>query len=235
MRIAICEDELFQQKSIKELLQKWAETAHQEIELSVYDSAEELLIVWEDVIFDILILDIEMKKMNGMELAKTIRRINEDVIIIFVTGYASYSLEGYDVNPLHYLVKPLDERMFFKVIDKAYAIYKLKGGENLIVHTGDGLRKIPLDKIYYIAICSHEADVYTVNGKYKMKSRTTMKGLSLILPAYFVTCHRSYIINMFKVNCVFNDHVLMDDSTEIPVNRNQIKQVRELFIRLRTR
>ena len=235
MKIAICEDEKIQQMIIHELLQRWADAAHQEIDISVFDSAEGLLLLWENVNFDMLILDIEMKKMNGMELARTIRRIDEDVIIIFVTGYASYSLESFDVNPLHYLVKPLEDQKFFKVLDKANAIFKLKGEENLIIHTEEGLKKFSLAKVYYIAICSHEAKVYAMNGTYKIRNRTTIKELSQTLPAHFVACHRSYIINMFKVNCVFSDHVLMEDDTEIPVNRKQIKYVRELFIRLRTR
>jgi DNA-binding LytR/AlgR family response regulator len=233
VRIAICEDEIFQQRNIDALLKKWAVNSHQEIDVSIFDSAEALLMLWGDVIFDILILDIEMKRMNGMELARTIRRLDENVIIIFVTGHASYSLEGYDVNPLHYLVKPLQEQKLFNALDKANAIYKLKGSENFVIQTEDGLRKVFLNTVYYIAMYSHNAEVYTADGTYN--TRITIKELSQALPTHFIACHRSYIINMFKVNCIFNDRVVMEDNTEIPVSRGRIKHVREFFIQLRTR
>ncbi|MFP3153190.1 LytTR family DNA-binding domain-containing protein [Lachnospiraceae bacterium ZAX-1] len=232
MKIAICEDEKIHQNTLQGMLKKWAADSRREIDVSIFDNAEALLMLWEDVVFDVLILDIEMKKMSGMELAKTIRRIDGDVIIIFVTSHSSYSLEGYEVNPLHYLTKPLQEQKFFKVLDKAFAIYLLQGRHGLVINAEAGLQKIPPDTISYIAIYSHDAKVYTSGGLYL--SRTTIKELSKTLPAHFVNCHRSYIVNMFKVDCVFSDHVIMTDGKEIPVSRANSKQVRELFIQLRT-
>jgi DNA-binding LytR/AlgR family response regulator len=192
-----------------------------------------MLMLWEDVVFDVLILDIEMKKTSGMELARTIRRINEDVIIIFVTSHSSYSLEGYDVNPLHFLMKPLDEKIFHKVLDKAFTIYQLTGGNGLVIHSDAGLKKISAGKIHYISMRSHTAEIYTADEMYI--TRMTVNDLLQALPAHFINCHRSYIINMFKATCVFDDHIVMANDTEIPLSRGNIKRVRELFVRLRTR
>ena len=233
VKIAICEDEPQHRKTVQTLLDKWAIDAHRKIDVSAFDNAEDLLVTWENVVFDILILDIEMKKMSGMELARTIRRIDDNVIIIFVTSHSSYSLEGYDVNPLHFLIKPLQEQIFYRVLDKAAAIYALKGGDALVINTDTGLVKILPDTIYYIAIYAHNAEVYVADASYK--TRTTIKELSQTLPKHFIACHRSYIVNMFKVKCVFSDHMIMEDNTEIPVSRGQSKHVREFFIRLRTR
>jgi DNA-binding LytR/AlgR family response regulator len=232
VRIAVCEDEKIHQSIILALLQKWASISGAEIDTVAFDSAEELLILWEDVFFDVLILDIEMKKMSGMEFAKTIRRIDGDVIIIFVTSHSSYSLEGYDVNPLHFLMKPLDEKVFFKVLDKALAIYKLKDGNALILNSDAGLVKISADKIHYISMRSHTAEIYTADEMYI--TRMTVKDLLQALPTHFINCHRSYIINMFKVTCVFEDSVIIADDIELPVSRVHIKRVRELFMQLRT-
>jgi DNA-binding LytR/AlgR family response regulator len=233
VRIAVCEDEKAHQNIIRSLLQGWATVSGRDIDVSAFNDAESLLMLWDDVVFDVLILDIEMKKMSGMELAKTIRRIDEDVIIIFVTSHSSYSLEGYDVNPLHFLMKPLDEKVFFKALDKAFAIYQLTGGDGLIIHSDAGLEKISIGKIHYISMYSHTAEIYTSDEMYI--TRMTVNDLLRALPAHFVTCHRSYIINMFKVSCVFDDHVVIADDIEIPISRGNIKKVRELFVRLRTR
>ena len=233
MRIAICENEKSHQKNIQALLNKWAENSNRVIDISTFEDAESLVMLWEDVIFDVLLLDIEMKKTSGMELAKIIRSIDDDVIIVFITSHASYSLEGYDVNPLHYLLKPLQEKVFFNVLDKAYMIYSLRGGEGLVVNTEDGLLKVSTDKINYISMNGHYAEVYTSNGIYK--TRATVKELTESLPAHFIYCHRSFIINLFKINCTFNGYVVMNDNTEIPVSKSHLKQVRELFAKLQTR
>jgi DNA-binding LytR/AlgR family response regulator len=233
VRIAICEDEKIHQEAIQGQLQKWAAGSCHEVDVSVFDNAETLLMLWEDVIFDVLILDIEMGQMSGMELAKAIRRIDANVTIIFVTSHASYSLEGYDVNPLHYLIKPLQSEKFHKVMDKALAVYSLKGGDNLVISAESGLQKIPPGAIRYIAMFSHNAEIFTADGSYT--ARTTLKELLRALPAHFINCHRSYVINMFKVDCAFNDHVVMAGGAGIPVSKARSKQVRELFIQLQTR
>jgi DNA-binding LytR/AlgR family response regulator len=233
MRIAVCEDEKAHQSIIISLLQEWAAVSGRDIDVVAFDDAESLLMVWDDVVFDVLILDIEMKKMSGMELAKTVRRMDEDVIIIFVTSHESYSLEGYDVNPLHYLTKPLQERKFFKTLDKAFSIYQLKGGGGLVIGTDAGFVKISSDKICYISMYSHTAEIYTADGRYV--TRMTVNDMLRALPSHFINCHRSCVVNMFKVSCVFDDHLVMEDGAEIPVSRSNIKKVRELFMRLRTR
>jgi DNA-binding LytR/AlgR family response regulator len=233
VRIAVCEDEKIYQNIILTLLKRWADNTDKEIDIAAFDSAEELLMLWGDVIFDVLILDIEMKKMSGMELAKAIRRNDDDVIIIFVTCHESYSLEGYDVNPLHFLLKPLDEKIFYKVLDKAFAIYQLMGGDGFIIHSDDGLEKISADKIRYLSMASHKAEIYTADGTYV--TRLTVNELLRTLPAHFVKCHRSYVVNIFKVTCVFDDHMVIADDVKIPISRNHIKRVREFFMRLQTR
>jgi DNA-binding LytR/AlgR family response regulator len=233
VRIAVCDDEEIHQNIILALLKKWAANANIEIDIAAFDNAEELLMLWEDVVFDILVLDIEMKKLSGMEFAKAIRCIDEDVIIIFVTSHVSYSLEGYDVNPLHFLMKPLDEKKFCSVLDKANIIYKLKGKNSFVLHTESGLIKMSVNKILYISMYSHNAEIYTDDETYV--ARMTINELLQSLPTHFINCHRSYIINMLKVVCVFDDHAVISGDITIPISRGRLKKVRECFMRLRTR
>ena len=233
MRIAICENEISHKENVQNLLRKWAKMNNREISIAAFNDAESILSPLEDVGFDVLLLDIEMKKISGMELAKLIRRTNDDAIIIFITSHTSYSLEGYDVNPLHYLIKPLNEKVFFKVLDKAYAIYSIRGGDALVINTEDGSTRVPTEAIRYISMNAHYAKIYTHKGVYE--TRITAKELTACLPSHFIECHRSYIINMFKVSCTFRDYVVMDDETKIKMSKPRSKQVRELFARLQTR
>ena len=233
MKIAICEDEKIHLNELYIMINSWSESVNAHVDISAYNNAEALLAIWGDIIFDVLILDIEMKKMNGMELAKTIRRVNDDVSIIFVTSHTSYSIDGYDVNPLHYLTKPLSKQKFHRALDKAYAIYQINGKDAIIINSNSGLERIVVDKVNYMSIFSHDVEVVTQSGIYK--ARVTLKELMAILPSHFIQCHRSYIINMMRVRCVFRDHVVMQDDIEIPVSKSNSKQVKTLFMHIRTR
>ena len=99
IKIAVCDDEHQQTEYIKSLVNKWADVKNIEINIDMFDSAENIKSVWsENKNFDILLLDIEMSGQNGVELAKDIRKTDEKLVIIFVTGFADYISEGYDVS-----------------------------------------------------------------------------------------------------------------------------------------
>lgn len=232
MKIAVCEDEEAHLEKFSSMLSSWSSQRGVDVDCSNFKTAEALLMLWGDVIFDVLILDIEMGKMTGMELAKTIRRMDEDVTIIFVTSHTSYSLEGYEVNPLHFLTKPLDENKFYTVLDKALAIYNLKNEGQLIVNTADGAKRLVSDRILYISMYSHDANICTVSDSFSI--RATARELMEDLPSHFLSCHRSYIVNMMKVDCVFSDYLVLLNKTEIPISRGHSKEVRDYFMRLRT-
>ena len=112
-RIAICDDEETQRAYISALVRSWAEQSDHTVELELFGSAEEFLFHYEEQNnYDILLLDIEMDRIDGITLAKRVRAENEAVQIIFITGYSEYIAEGYEVAALHYLMKPVDRKNF---------------------------------------------------------------------------------------------------------------------------
>lgn len=100
----------------------------------------------------------KMKDMDGIELARQIRRDNEAVQIIFITGYPDFMSEGYDVSALHYLMKPVKEDKLFEVLDKAAERLK-KNEQTLLIQTSDTTEKVPLDNILYIEAFAHYIDI----------------------------------------------------------------------------
>ena len=114
--ISICDDNAEQIKYLRRLVRLWAEKMAFAVQLYEYESAEEFLFKYPDNPCDILLLDIEMGEMNGMELAKKLRNSNDNLPIIFITGYADYMADGYDVFALHYLLKPVEEDKLFFVL-----------------------------------------------------------------------------------------------------------------------
>ncbi|MDE6710036.1 MAG: LytTR family DNA-binding domain-containing protein, partial [Oscillospiraceae bacterium] len=111
--IAICDDDNSQINALKKMLTEWNSNTI----ISEYNSAEQFLFNYPDVSCDLLLLDIEMGDMNGMELAKKLRAKGDMLPIIFITGFSQYIGDGYDVEALHYLMKPVDKKKLFQVLD----------------------------------------------------------------------------------------------------------------------
>lgn len=119
-RLAVCDDEQSYSDYVADLAGRWAELAGTQVEVERFPSAEAFLFRYEErKDFDVLLLDIEMTGMDGVELAKRVRQESEDVQIVFITGYTDYIAEGYEVSALHYLTKPVNEEKLFQVLTKA--------------------------------------------------------------------------------------------------------------------
>lgn len=117
--IAIVDDEEKEQLLIKKYIEEWASARKEPVEFQCFANSESFLFHWEDnKCYDLLLLDIEMGKMNGLDLARKIRTENEKLPIIFVTGYDEYMQYGYDVSALHYLIKPVNKDRLFQALDK---------------------------------------------------------------------------------------------------------------------
>ena len=114
MKVVVCEDELAQQQWMESALLEWQEMTGTKLELKLYGSGEELFFKKEEwVDADTIILDIELKEMNGMEIARAIRKVDERISIFFTTGYEKYVFEGYEVGAISYIMKPVDKKKLF--------------------------------------------------------------------------------------------------------------------------
>lgn len=118
MRIAICEDSKLQYQVLENQVLKWANEREEAIDIEGFESGEEFLFKWpEDCDFDLVLLDINMRGMSGVQLAKEIRKQDKDILIIFITAEVEHALEGYNVSALNYLLKPVKEEALFKCLD----------------------------------------------------------------------------------------------------------------------
>ena len=122
LKIAVVDDNEIDREYVSTLVRNWAETRNESVKLVPFPNAEAFLFAYEDdKEWNFLLLDIEMAEMNGVELAKTIRRENESVQMVFVTGFPDFIAEGYDVSALHYLMKPVSPEKLEGVLDKGNA------------------------------------------------------------------------------------------------------------------
>ncbi len=143
LHIAICDDHRTEIDYLKTLVSQWANERDFALRISTFESAESFLFAYdEDKSFDILLLDIQMKAMDGVELAKQIRKDNESLQIIFITGYPDFMAEGYEVSALHYLLKPVDSKKLAPVLDKAQKKLNIIE-KSLLISTEGGMYRLP--------------------------------------------------------------------------------------------
>lgn len=232
LHIVICDDEQTEIEYVSSMLRRWAASGHYAVELSSYPSAESFLFNYsDDKDVDILLLDIQMREMNGMELARRIRAENGAVQIIFITGYPDFMPEGYDVSAVHYLMKPVKEARLFEALDRA--VKNLSKKEKSIFLSVDGETvRVTLGDITYIESFAHFLEVSTVSGSHIVKM--PFYELEGQLCGGFVRCHRSYIVNLAHVSKITKTDVVLDSGKAVPLSRRMYNDVNQALIQFFT-
>ena len=234
MRIAICDDEEAQRLLIQRYVEAWAADNKVALETELFASGESFWFAWEDdSSYDLLIFDIEMGQLNGMELAAGIRRKDEDIPILFVTGYDSYMAQGFEVAALHYLLKPLRKEKLFTVLDKLKKMrMRKKQEEKILFRAEEGPLSLPASKIWYIEAMAHQCILYTEDTSPVLCSSIGEMVRQLCGRREFVRCHRSYLVNVQHISAIVKPELVLDDGRRIPVSRSAEKEVGRVYIEL---
>lgn len=201
MQIIICDDE----KSIQSLLRKKTTRFFAEknipCEILCCGSGEEVLsLAKQGKTIDLLFLDIQMPGKNGMEIAKTLRGQHRDLLIIFVTALSEYVYEAFDVDALHYLVKPFDDEKLNQVLNKAIRQYKKwtdttnLDKQAILVKRGGLSTKVLFSDIIYAEVFNRKVMLHTINGDIEYYGKLT--DLSEQAGADFFRTHRAYLVNL---------------------------------------
>jgi len=228
IHITICDDEHTEIAYLTSLVTKWADVRRDTVRLSDYESAESFLFAYEeDKSADILLLDIQMKEMDGVELARQIRRGNNAVQIVFITGFPDFIAEGYDVSALHYLMKPVKEDKLFEVLDKA-AERLAKPEQTLLVQTADTTVRIPLSDILYVEAFAHNVVIQMKTAA--IETRANIGEIEKSIGDAFVRCHRSYIVGLRYISRITKTEVVLDNGKVIPLSRRLYTDVNRAFI-----
>ena len=226
--IAICDDEREQTEKISSVVKAWSEKEGHRCELRTFSSSEEFLFEYEsDSSYDILLLDVEMGDISGISLAKKIRKENNRAEIIFITSHFEFVGEGYEVDALHYLVKPIPEAKLCEVLSKAAE--KLSVEPPSIVITCDGETvKLYESEILYAESFLHYIAIHTKDKEYKIKESISL--FEKKLSEDFFRAHRSYLISLKHIVRISRTCVLLDDRTELPLARGKYNEINRAFI-----
>lgn len=232
MYIAICDDEQMTVLDTEKQIKQWAKARKVSVSISKFSSAEEFLFHWSDApICDLVILDIKMKKMTGMELARLIRKTDSELQIVFISGLKDFAIDGYDVSALSFLIKPYSSEQFFSTLDRAYAIYDKKEQSSLLVTQEKHIIKIPYYEIVYIEVHGHYCDIFTQSMGCIKTKKSVRDMLSLLDASFFVQCHRSYIVNIRQIVTLSRQNVTFRSNISVPVSSSKIQLVTSQFMK----
>lgn len=235
MNIAVCEDREEEAEWLCDVIRRWAQGNGVAAEVKSYADAASFSFALDDILFDALFLDIRMPGENGIALAKRLRRQENDLEIVFVTGEREYVMEGYEVEAVNYLLKPVEEEKVFQCLDRIRA-RKHRQEPSVLLETQDGAVKLMQREIYMVEAFGHTM-VYTT-GRGVFEAVSSMKEARQELwGEWFVICYRGILINLLYVDSVGKTSLLLSDEKrdfrrEVPVSRRLYHDVNEAFLRL---
>lgn len=229
-KIAICDDSDIDRQYLSDIVERWAVNSNHTIEISMFASAESFLFGYSDKNdYDILLLDIEMGTMDGVTMAKEIRRGNQTIQIVFITGYSDYIAEGYEVAALHYLMKPVKDEKLFSVLDRA-AEKLFKNEKTLNFEIGGEMVRVPMYQIRYAQV---NGNYVTIHASEEFTVKMTLGELEKTLDDRFYRVGRSAIVNLTQIRRVTKTEIKLQNEDSIPLPRGAYEGVNRAIINMR--
>lgn len=220
IRIAIVEDEVRERAHLRDCLTYMAEKERFEFDIVEFGSGEAFLGGYQPV-YDIVLMDIELPGINGMETAKALRRLDSFVLLVFVTNMVQYAVSGYEVDALNYILKPVNRFDFALKMNKAISRTAKRTEESVQIRAGKDLYMLPVAAIRYLEVDGHYIVYHTTEGDYS-EYITLKEAEKKLDKPYFVRCNRCYLVNLKYVAAV-RDDVVQVGRDELLISRPQKK------------
>ncbi|MBQ7370575.1 MAG: response regulator transcription factor [Blautia sp.] len=218
IKIAIVEDEQIFSDCLKTYLDTFETEEAVDFQTLFYQDGEDIVENYQ-ADFDLILMDIQMRFLNGIDAARQIRERDPDVLIIFITSAAEFAIKGYEVRAFDYLLKPLSYETFALKLRRALDHVHKKKDDTLLLHLPEGVCRISIRRILYVESQSHTMYIYTKDGV-----RTTYEKLGelekLLAPYHFFRCNKGYLVNMEAVDRM-EDGDCFIGRTRIPISRRR--------------
>lgn len=224
MRIAIADDEKRYSDQLQGQLRRFGVENQIEIQLFSFPNGAELLENFRGG-WDMVLLDVDMPTMNGLETARAIRQFDPEILIMFITNLAQYALSGYEVQAFDYMLKPVSYPALSMKLKLALRILQKNTDRSITLNQDGEIFRVPLSHLYYIEIYSHRLCYHTMERDIDINSTRTLSDLEEEFKQDgFVRCHKSILVNARYV-----DHIkgctLTVAGKDVPISKNRRKEV----------
>ncbi|WEV69348.1 LytTR family DNA-binding domain-containing protein [Bifidobacterium sp. ESL0775] len=221
IRIGVVEDEPAACQKVLDYLNRYQAENDENFTVSVFDDGAKIVEGYRPI-YDILLLDIEMKEMDGMEAARRIRKIDSSVVIVFITNASQYAINGYEVRALSYLLKPVPYFAFSQEIKRSIETVRRQADDSMLFEAGSQRTRIELKSIVYIESIRHTIIIHTLDGKLSVTS--TLKELEAQLAGHdFFRSNSCYLVNLRHVTGIEDQDCIMSNGERLRISRPRKK------------
>ena len=231
MKIAVCDDDSQELERISALIDTYKRESKVPLTYNTFRSATELISIMGSSYYDILLLDILMPGINGMQAAHEIRAFDAGVKIAFLTSSPEFAVESYAVKAYDYILKPVSKDKLFSILDAVIA-EELKPLEGLTVKTQSGITRILFSRLAFVEIMNKKLYFHLADGSVREVSASLASfEEDLLARAEFVKVHRSYIVNLWQVGELGSKELITHAGKTVPISRLLYGKVREAYMR----
>lgn len=239
LKIAICDDMKEDRDRIYQYVQQFCQEKMLQAEIKVFDHPDSLLLGCEKIRPHIYILDIVMPMVNGIQAARELRWNQPDAEIIFATSEESFALESFDVNPVNYILKPINAEKLFETLDRAVKHLNLDKERTITIKVKGGYSTIHIDDIMYIDYRNHVVS-YHLLSKEIISTSTLRIGFAEYLNQNhrqddFVLCHASVAVSIKAIDKLTKTDIMVRNNEILPVAKSRYAQVAEKYMNYRFR
>ena len=225
IRIAIVEDDITYSNQLEGYLHKYETEDGEAFEITTYTDGN-LIVGDYHSQFDIILMDIEMQYMDGMSAAEAIRRVDKEVVIIFITYTPQYAIRGYAVEALDYIVKPISYFAFSQRLARAIIRMKKREQKSVIISVKGGVVRLPVNSIYYIESQGHDIIYHTSSGDY-VTSGTLKDAEEALASLHFFRGSKWYLINLSQVEGLEESAAKLKGGSSVVLSRGRKKEFME--------
>ena len=217
LQLAVCDDERVFRSDLRKLLGTELELCGIDYHISEFTSGEELIAGLEKADCQILFLDIEMKGIDGVEAARRLRETKRQMEIVFVTSYADFVFQGYEVRALNYILKPYEPEKIAAVLHTAPEALDIEAEKYYVIDQRGGSIRVPLSSVKYFS--SDRRTVHAVTTEQEYTFYEKLSDLETELPDTFVRIHNRYLVHLKYLEAVRQNTAVVDGE-ELPVSRS---------------
>lgn len=229
MKIAICDDERTFADTIRPLLEQWAEKNDIRLTLFCFTNGDDLICAHRNQSMDLIILDVIMPLLNGIDTARELRSEDSAVPIIFLTSSSEFAVDSYEVKAFYYLIKPVDDAKLFRILDD-FLKTTASRQHFFTAQTDKGFCKIAVGDVDYLEARNKQVIVYLSNGRTIAIRELFSKCEEIFsLENGFFRCHRSYIVNLNNIEQFTKSEITTSQNMAIPISRNRYTAFKETY------
>lgn len=228
-RLAVCEDDKAQLAELCARCGRILSNLGIEHEIKTFSSVKKLeQEIAAGTQFQLLCLDIVMPEGSGMEFARKLRKRDDTTAILFITGSTDYLLEGYDVRPVRYLLKPVTEEKLREALTAALRLWQRP--ENITFTTGGKTYVLPISSLWYVESINHGCKFH-MDGEDRFFWLSLAQAESLFPADMFARCHKSFVVNMDKIREIDGKSLVLVNGCQLDIGSRYASEFKERFTR----